>query len=122
MPAPSGATDLPSLDEREFVMISSTNSAVDPDAPSRFRYHERDGVIWGEYWGDTVTFGRFVGTRRAHVLAVTFAHVTVTGGSVVTGASTSTVEEGADGLRLVERFSIEGVDHESVCVEVVPGL
>jgi len=108
-----------SLDGREFVMVSSTNSRVDPVSPSRFRYFERDGVIWGEYWGDTVTFGRFVGTRRNDTLSVTFAHVLVAVGVVVTGTSSSEVESSDAGLRLVERFTFDGREHVSVCAEVV---
>jgi hypothetical protein len=107
----------PSLDGRRFVMESSTNSAVNPDSPSRFRYSEQDGVIWGDYDGDTVTFGRFVGTRVGNELSVSFAHVMVHDGSVVTGTSGSLVEATPDGVRLVEDFRIDGVDHVSICVE-----
>ena len=112
----------PSLDGREFVMESSTASAVDPASPSRFRYSERDGVVWGDYDGDTVTFGRFVGTRSGDLLAVSFAHVLVEGGAVVTGSSRSTVQAAGPGspVRLVEDFRIGDVDHTSVCVEVRP--
>jgi len=100
-------------------MESSSASAVDPAAPSRFRYAERDGVVWGDYTGDTVTFGRFVGKRTGDALSVSFAHVLVRDASVVTGSSESTVEScDGGGLRLVERFRIDGVDHVSVCVEV----
>jgi hypothetical protein len=108
----------PSLDGRRFVMESSTNSAVDPDSPSHFSYFERDGVIWGDYDGDTVTFGRFVGTRVGDELAVSFAHVMVADGSVVTGTSGSFVEATAGGIRLIENFRIGDVDHVSICVEV----
>ncbi|WP_157078877.1 hypothetical protein [Herbiconiux solani] len=109
----------PTLDGREFVMTSSTNSAVDPESPSRFRYSERDGVIWGDYEGDTVTFGRFVGTREGDLLAVTFVHVMLADGSVVGGTGASRVEVDGEGrVRLVEDFEIDGVDHVSICVEV----
>jgi hypothetical protein len=110
----------PSLDGREFVMESSTASRVDPESPSRFRYSERDGVVWGDYDGDTVTFGRFVGTRSGDVLEVSFAHVLVEGGAVVSGSSRSVVQapDPEDRLRLVEDFRIGDADHVSVCVEV----
>ena len=108
----------PSLDGREFVMESSTASAVDPVAPSRFRYREREGVVWGEYTGDTVTFGRFVGRRQGDELTVSFAHVLAASGAVVTGSSVSTVQAADVGLRLVEEFRIDGQDHVSVCIEV----
>ncbi|MDQ1548154.1 MAG: hypothetical protein QOH69_3058 [Actinomycetota bacterium] len=108
----------PSLDRRKFVMESSTNSAVDPDSPSSFQYFERDGVIWGDYDGDTVTFGRFVGTRVGNQLSVSFAHVMADDGRVITGTSGSVVEVSTDGIRLVENFTIDDVDHVSICVEV----
>jgi hypothetical protein len=99
-------------------MESSTNSAVDPNSPSSFQYFERDGVIWGDYDGDTVTFGRFVGTRVGNQLSVSFAHVMAADGRVITGTSGSVVEATADGIRLVENFTIDDVDHVSICVEV----
>ncbi|HEY4268157.1 MAG TPA: hypothetical protein VGM94_08205 [Galbitalea sp.] len=108
----------PSLDRRRFVMESSTNSPVDPDSPSSFDYSERDGVIWGDYDGDTVTFGRFVGTRVGNQLEVSFAHVMATDGRVVTGTSGSIVEAAPEGIRLIENFTIDGIDHVSICVEV----
>jgi hypothetical protein len=98
-------------------MESSTNSAVNPESPSRFRYFERDGVIWGDYDGDTVTFGRFVGTRSGDQLSVSFAHVMAADLSVVMGTSGSLVESTADGIRLVENFRVGDVDHVSICVE-----
>lgn len=115
----SDTQNAPSLDGREFVLESSTASEVDPNSPSRFRYSERDGVVWGDYDGDTVTFGRFLGTRSGDVLTVSFAHVMVSDGTVVTGSSQSRIETDAlAGLRLVEDFRVGDVDHVSVCVEV----
>ena len=107
----------PSLDRRRFVMESSTNSAVDPSSPSSFQYFERGGVIWGDYDGDTVTFGRFVGTRVGNQLSVSFAHVMAADGRVITGTSGSVVEATIEGIRLVESFTIDDVDHVSICVE-----
>lgn len=111
-----------SLDGREFVMQSSTVSEVNPASPSRFRYSEREGVIWGDYDGDTVTFGRFIGTRTGDVLAVSFAHVMVDDGAVVTGSSQSRIERPDEkgSVRLVESFRVGDVDHVSICVEVSP--
>jgi hypothetical protein len=110
-----------SLDGRVFDMVSSTASRVDPDAPTRFVYHEADGVLWGEYTGDTVTTGRFVGTRSGDLIEVRFAHALVAGGDPVTGAATSRIEQAGDGrLRLVEDFEVDGVPHLSVCAEVGP--
>ncbi len=112
------AQTLPSLDGRRFKMTSSTNSRVDPESPSTFLYHERDGVIWGDYEGDTVTFGRFVGRREGQRLSVEFVHVLVSDGTVVSGDGESRVELRPEGLSLVEAFELDGVQHESVCVEI----
>ena len=106
------------LDGRTFAMVSSTASRVDPSAPTRFEYHEADGMVWGEYAGDTVRAGRFVGTRAGERLQVAFVHVSVRGGEPVTGDAVSRIERGADGaLRLVEDFEVDGVAQVSVCVE-----
>jgi len=100
-------------------MLSSTTSTVDPDAPSTFRYSERDGVVWGDYTGDTVTFGRFVGTRTGDTISIHFVHVLVADGAVVTGSGDSEIEQDADGaLRLVEHYEMHGRPQLSVCVEV----
>ena len=99
-------------------MESSTNNVVDATSPSHFRYFERDGVVWGDYDGDTVTFGHFVGTRVGNDLRVNFVHVLVADGRVVAGTGGSVVESlSGDVVRLVEHFQIDGTDHVSVCVE-----
>ena len=123
----------PSLDGREFVLQSSTASRVDPDAPTRFSYHEADGVLWGEYSGDTVTEGRFVGVREGERIEVSFVHSLVAGRpdvggsdvggpdagrSVVRGTAASRIERSDAGLRLVEEFEVDGRPQVSVCVEV----
>ena len=105
------------LDGVRFRMESSTASAVDPAAPTRFVYHEADGVVWGEYAGDTVRTGRFVGRRAGDRIEIAFAHAPETGGDVVTGESSSRIETDAAGaVRLIEDFAVEGVAHRSVCV------
>ncbi|MEO9153377.1 MAG: hypothetical protein ABI243_13335, partial [Lapillicoccus sp.] len=119
-PNPSPLSRLaPSLDGRNFIMESSTNSIVDPSSPSTFSYVERDGVVWGDYVGDTVTFGRMVGTRVGNDLRISFVHVMVDDGSVVSGTGSSVVETQPDGsLRLVESFRLDDIEHVSICVEV----
>ncbi|MEO3891021.1 hypothetical protein [Nonomuraea sp. B5E05] len=108
------------LNGRKFVMVSSTASEVDLDSPTEFQYWEADGVVWGRYSGDTVTHGRFVGTRDGDLVSISYAHALKAGGKAG-GHSSSRVEAGDDGrLRLVEEFSFEGDDtvHVSVCAEV----
>jgi hypothetical protein len=112
----------PSLDGRVFDLVTSTASPVDPAAPTRFTYSEADGVVWGEYRGDTVREGRFVAVRRGDEIDVSFVHALVAGG-VVAGAATSRIEPDPDrpgALLLVEDFEVDGVPHRSICAEVRP--
>ncbi|MDA0634511.1 hypothetical protein OUY22_13885 [Nonomuraea sp. MCN248] len=109
------------LNGRRFVMVSSTASKVDPEGPTEFEYWEEDGVVWGSYTGDTVTVGRFVGTRKDDRISISYVHALVAGG-VAAGRSDSRMEKEPDGrLRLVEEFMFAGDDtpHVSVCTEVV---
>ena len=111
------------LNGRRFVMVSSTASAVDRDRPTEFEYWEADGVVWGSYTGDTVTHGRFVGTRDDDVVSIAYVHALKAGGRAA-GRSDSRVETEDDGrLRLVEEFQFEGDDtkHVSVCTETTGG-
>ncbi|MDO5662093.1 MAG: hypothetical protein Q4G40_05315 [Brachybacterium sp.] len=112
----------PSLDGLTFRLHSSTTSKVDPDSPSTFHYRERDGVVWGDYDGDTVTFGRFIGTREGDGISVRFVHVLAATGNVITGQGTSAIERDAatDTLRLIEHYEMHGAPQRSVCVQV-PG-
>ena len=107
------------LDGTIFDMVSSTASVVSDLEPTRFRYSERDGVVWGEYRGDTVTEGRFCGTRDGDALRVAFVHRS-TEGSLVSGEAISTISRGPDGrLVLTEDFvSPDGSPQVSVCHEV----
>jgi hypothetical protein len=109
------------LDGRHFAMVSSTASEVDPHDPTRFAYHEADGLIWGSYDGDTVLIGRFAGTRRQDQIELGYVHVGKDSREPVTGLSSSRIEVLPDGrLRLDEHFQFEGDDtpHVSICEEV----
>ncbi len=106
---------LPSLDGRSFAMISSTASVVDAQDPTVFRYHERDGLIWGEYGGDTVLTGRFVGSRVADRIDISFGHLVAATGLTARGEAHSLLRRAADGtLELVETFGVDD-EHVSVC-------
>jgi hypothetical protein len=109
------------LDGLRFAMVSSTASEVDPTSPTIFDYHERDGMIWGEYAGDTVRIGRFVGTRAGLRISVRFTHVVAATGAVVSGAAESRIERHEDGLRLVEDFRTADGDQVSVCAQIGHG-
>lgn len=58
------------LDGQRFAMVSSTASIVDPQSPTTFTYHQDGLLVWGEYTGDTVTEGRFVGSVDGDVVGV----------------------------------------------------
>ncbi|WP_104477367.1 hypothetical protein [Microterricola pindariensis] len=110
-----------SIDGLEFVMISSSGSAVSSESPTRFRYQQLGQMIWGGYIGDTVQLGRFVGRRDGDVVTICFAHKPVDGGEVVLGTAESTLRRADDGkLYLDEVFEKDGEAHESACVEVEP--
>lgn len=107
------------LDGMRFAMVSSTASEVDSDAPTTFDYHQDGRLIWGEYTGDTVTEGRFVGEIAGAEVRVSFAHALVRDGSVVRGDAVSRAEHEDDGrIRLIEDFAVDGIDHVSVCLQV----
>lgn len=99
-------------------MVSSTSSTVDPVSPTVFAYHEEHGMVWGEYAGDTVRIGRFVGARDGHAVSIRFTHVVDATGEVVGGAARSRIEEGAGGLHLVESFRTADGEQTSVCAEI----
>lgn len=111
------ATEL-DLNGLRFAMVSSTAGEVDRSSPTVFDYHERDGMIWGEYQGDTVRVGRFVGTRRERRISIRFTHVVDVTGEVVGGTAESRIEPHGDGLRLVEDFRTADGDQISICAQV----
>lgn len=112
------SNDVVSLDGRRFAMVSSTASRVDPDSPTEFSYHQQGKLVWGEYHGDTVTQGRFVGSFDGEVLKISFAHELVANLEVATGSAQSRVEERDGVTHLIETFYINGTEHESVCIEI----
>lgn len=108
-----------SLDGLRFIMVSSTASQVDADGPTTFDYHQRGRLLWGEYTGDTVVEGRFVGELAGDEVRISFAHELACDGSIVRGDAVSRAEATNDGrVRLIEDFVLGGVDHVSVCVQV----
>ncbi|WP_022892227.1 hypothetical protein [Agromyces subbeticus] len=116
---PSTTLDI-DLDQRVFDMVSSTSSVVDADAPTRFVYREADGVIWGEYLGDTVSIGRFCGVRNEARIDISFVHRGPRVGTV-TGSASSVISLADDGaLLLTEEYRTpDGALHTSVCREVL---
>jgi len=117
--AASQSSALPtSIDGLTFVMVSSTASTVNTAAPTSFDYHQDGEVLWGEYVGDTVRTGRFVGRFAGGTITLRFAHELKATGQVVLGEAESVLERREDGLLyLIEAFEKNGVAHESICVQ-----
>ncbi|MDO5753802.1 hypothetical protein [Arthrobacter sp.] len=107
------------LHGRVFDLQSSSASTVQASAPTRFKYFEEEGVIWGEYAGDTVTIGKLAGTRSDTSITLAYAHKTLMG-STVFGNATSEISVDPDGkFRLTEYFKgVDGTDQLSICCEV----
>ncbi|MFC4224194.1 hypothetical protein [Lysinibacter cavernae] len=114
-----GAREAASLNGLSFAMVSSTTSAVDPNAPTVFRYFEENGVLWGDYTGDTVLTGRFAGQRTGDTATIFFTHRS-TDQSLRSGSATSVISRASDGaLRLTEFYQFTpGKDEFSVCQEI----
>lgn len=106
------------LDGRRFALVSSTASDVDATDPTIFDYHERHGMIWGEYGGDTVRIGRFVGSREGDRIAIRFTHVLDATGEVVGGAAQSRIAHRDGKTLLIETFETATGTQESICTEV----
>ncbi|MBC7591202.1 MAG: hypothetical protein H7226_09220 [Salinibacterium sp.] len=107
------------LDGLSFRMIASSASEVDAEAPTRFLYRQAGTMLWGDYTGDTVAAGHFVGRLVGNRIEISFAHALADDDVVVTGSAVSTVEVRDDGLLyLVEEFEKEGKTHVSVCQQV----
>ncbi|MGV8857298.1 hypothetical protein [Rhodoglobus sp.] len=115
----SAAAPLPeSINDREFILTSSSSSAVASESPTRFRYRQEGQMIWGEYVGDTVSVGRFVGRRDGDALTIRFAHRLSASDEVVLGSADSTIQWNSEGkLELYETFEKDGEPQVSVCVE-----
>lgn len=108
-----------SLDGVCFEMLSSTTSSVDAVSPTRFNYHEADGVLWGEYTGDTVVEGRFAGVREGDTVRLSYNHRSVNGNLVHGNAVTIISRVPGEGLRLTEFYaSSDGSPALSFCREV----
>jgi hypothetical protein len=115
---PAASDDELQLDGVSFDLEHSSASTVSA-TPTRFDFHERDGIVWGEYRGDTVTTGYSVGVRDGDALDEHFVHELVATGETLSGTSSTRVGVRPDGrLELVEEFVLDGVPGRSVCVQV----
>jgi len=114
----AGRRSEPKLDGTTFVLEESTASTVSA-APTRFEFDENSGVLWGFYYGDTVTSGHCVGRYRDGVLDEYFVHHVVASDATLLGDSRTTLSRRADArLELTEEFVLDGVPGKSVCVQV----
>lgn len=105
------------LDGTVFEMLSSSTSAV-ASAPTRFSYFENEGVVWGDYAGDTVVEGRFAGIREGDTVRLSYNHRSVSGALTHGNAVTVVSRTGDGALRLTEFYGSAAGPETSVCVEV----
>lgn len=111
-------TSEPRMDGTAFVLKSSTASTVSEN-PTRFEFRENSGIIWGDYFGDTVTGGRCVGRYSDGILQEYFVHHVVASDATLLGDSTTTIKPVENGrFELIEDFVLDGVPGFSVCVQV----
>ncbi len=102
----TSTANLPSLDGRTFAGVSNTADGEVSNA-TVFTYHERDGLVWAEYSGGTITLGRLVGTRHGGALDFRYVHVS-TDGSTSSGHCRARLEQLPDGrLRSHEAWEWE---------------
>ena len=108
-----------SLDGRSFRMLSSTTSAVDVSEPTVFHYSEQEGVLWGDYSGDTVVEGRFAGVREGETVRLSYNHRSRSG-ALTHGNAVTVISRTNDGkLRLTEFYrNAEGDPALSACEEI----
>lgn len=119
----SSSNALPDLDGREFRIIrADPSSQTDPD--TRFFYHQRAEVVWGEYSGGEIATGRLVGRAQAgRIMDLRYCHLD-TAGTLCTGVClTEVVGEPGLPLRLLERWRWTGGREgrgQSVLEEILP--
>ena len=108
-----------SLHGRVFDLQSSSASAVQAEAPTRFRYFEEDGVIWGDYAGDTVKLGKFTGKRNGPRIELAYSHSNIAGDVIFGNAHSEISVDPSGKLRLTEHFKgVDGTDQLSICCEI----
>jgi hypothetical protein len=110
--------DAPNYDGRIFRPLGNP-----PDAPTG-RYHQKGNLIWAEFGGGRLHFGRLVGTCDADgVITATYCQL-ATDGTVTAGQVTSTPSWTPEGtLTLSENYHrLDGAQGISVIEEVDAAL
>lgn len=108
-----------SLNGRSFGMVSSTSSVVDQAAPTVFNYWEDNGLIWGDFDGDTVRQGRLTGLRSGDTFTLRFILENKAGGFTQGEAVTKISFDESGKMILTEDFkSADGAPQQSICREL----
>lgn len=116
--APMRSSEI-SLAGTSFVLEHSTASAVHPTEPTRFDFEHEAGIVWGHYYGDTVTGGYTVGRVMGEKLEEYFVHHHKAKDQTLLGDSATTVRRREDGrLELIEDFVLDGVPGISACIQI----
>lgn len=95
-----------SLDGRVFVP-DADQAPGQVGTRTRFRYHERDGVVWADYAGGDIVRGTLIGTRDGDRLDFRYVQLR-TDGTTASGHCRSEIGRLPDGrLRLAESWRWE---------------
>ena len=99
---------LPNYDGKTFRVLQAGGSSQ-TTAETRFEYHQRADVVWGEYFGGEIVAGRLIG--RVHSdgsIEMRYCHLD-TGGTLCSGECRSEVVSAPNTpLRLLERWRWTG--------------
>jgi hypothetical protein len=91
-------------DNKTFTSVE--NSATgEVSAETVFHYHQKDNLIWAEYWGGAIVFGNLIGKIADNeTLEIRYQHLNKHG-ELMTGKCFSTPETLSDGrIRLHEKW------------------
>ncbi|MGW6781835.1 hypothetical protein [Streptomyces sp. NPDC054987] len=95
-----------SLDGLDFVPVAD-QAPGQVGRQTRFRYHERDGLVWADYQGGDVVRGHLIGTRKGDTVDFRYVQLRLDG-TTASGRCTSLVTVLDDGrLRLEESWTWE---------------
>jgi hypothetical protein len=91
-------------DNKTFASIQNSETG-EVGAETVFHYHQKDNLIWAEYWGGSIVFGNLIGKIADNeTLEIRYQHLNQNG-ELMTGRCFSTPETLSDGrIRLREKW------------------
>jgi hypothetical protein len=90
-------------DNKTFASVENSETG-EVGAETVFHYHQKDNLIWAEYWGGAIVFGNLIGKIADNeTLEIRYQHLNKHG-KLMTGKCFSTVETLSDSrIRLHEK-------------------